>query len=127
MNLHERPTRERGLPDELAQGALLDPTVPTTMNDGTVVPASVALTAGDPSTAMRVTASEIVEFIRSAGGVSVDVVADYRASTTRPGGLMVRWGHGPGVLEVFHRFGPIPCWLQLRPDHGLDLRFVPRN
>lgn len=119
------------LPDDIGTG--LDPDVATVISDGRTVPASEALTFGAPSPEMRAYARAIVEWLTERGCVNVDCVADDKADSTRPGGLMIRWGDprphttsGPPVpaAVVAAEFGPIPVWLSLRRD-GLDYDDLP--
>lgn len=107
-------------------GSGLDPTVPTTLDDGRVVTAAEALT-GLPSRAMRDFARLLSAWTHERGGVDCDVVGDYRMESTRPGGLMVRWGDGPSPHQVAEAHGPIPSWIQLRHDTILDGRYIPEH
>jgi hypothetical protein len=112
--------------DRFDTGAGLDPTVPTTLDDGRVVPAGVALVQAGPSRAMCQFAHAVASWVRELGGTDVDVVGDHRASSSRPGGLMVRWGGDVKVMDVAAMFGSIPCWCQLRADVDSTTRFWAR-
>lgn len=105
----------------------LDATVPTELDDGRIVPAAVALTAGAPSRPMRDFARGVLAWVHANGGVDCDVVADYRMESDRPGGLMIRWAEGPTPEQVAAECGPIPSWVELRHDRVIDRRFLVRR
>jgi hypothetical protein len=76
-------------------------------------------------------AQRIVRWLASRNAQYPDCVADYQASTSRPGGIMVRWSDPVAQGEIItseavaEHFGPIPCWLSLRPDNSFDYRYTP--
>lgn len=113
-------------PAKLVGGANLDYEWPTELDNGRTVSAAEAVATGKPSKAMYAFARNVCAWLREQGASDVDFVADYRASSDRPGGLMVRWGGeiwAAAVAAEFGRDGKLPGWLELRPDHDHDRRF----
>jgi hypothetical protein len=113
-------------PAKLVEGSGLDHEWPTLLDDGRQASAAEVVATCQPSSAMYAFTNEITAWLREQGGRDVDCVADYRASSDRPGGLMVRWGGviaAAAVAEHFGQDGKLPCWLELRHDHDYDRRF----
>jgi hypothetical protein len=108
-------------------GSGLDYQAPTLLDDGQVLSAAEALEHGPASQAMCAYAHELVGYLNASGAKAADVVADYRAGSDRPGGLMVRWGGEPSAHRLAELLGPIPCWIQLRPDDDFDVRYGPAD
>lgn len=117
-------------PAKLVAGAGLDSDWPTLLDNGRTVSAAEAVATGKPSAGMYFFAQEITNWLHGQGATDVDCVADYRASSDRPGGLMIRWGgdiQAAAVAAQFGRDGKLPIWLELRPDHDHDRRFQATN